>query len=87
MRISSNFLGTLSAYLAGFSLTGYQQLQWDVMTELPVATTAGFITREGLVTADESALTERQQALYGDYRIMAYNHLFDEDHHPEGFYD
>lgn len=87
VRISSNFLGTLSAYLAGFSLTGYQQLQWDVMTELPVATTAGFITREGLVTADESALTERQQALYGDYRIMAYNHLFDEDHHPEGFYD
>lgn len=39
------------------------------------------------MTEEEAELTEEQQALYDDYRIMAYNHLFDKDNHPEGFFN
>ena len=87
VRISSNYLGTLTAQLAGFPLTGYQQLHAALMEQFDVTTTIGFRTADGLVTEEEAELTEEQQALYDDYRIMAYNHLFDKDNHPEGFFN
>ena len=84
--ISSNFLGTLTAWLAGFPLTDWQKLHLQVMEQLPVATTVGFMTADGTVTDDETALPAQTQALYQRYRLMAYNHLFDQKHHPDGFY-
>jgi phosphoglycerol transferase MdoB-like AlkP superfamily enzyme len=84
--LSSNYLGTLTAQLAGFDLTDYEQLHAKLMDVLPVATTVGFMTKDGTVTDDESALPEATQALYENYRLMAYNHLFDQKNHPDGFY-
>ena len=84
--ISSNYLGTLTAELAGFPLTGYEKLHAQLMEKLPVATTVGFITDDGTVTADETQLPEDTQKLYEEYRLAAYNHLFDEHHQPDGFF-
>lgn len=84
--ISSNYLGTLTAYLAGLELTDYQKLQLRLMEVLPVATTVGFMTADGTVTDDEAALPQAVRDLYSQYRVMAYNHLFDEKNQPEGFF-
>lgn len=86
VTISSNNLGTLTAQLAGFPLTGYQKLHAELMKVLPVSTTVGFVTSDGTVTDKESDLPEATQKLYDQYRLMAYNHLFDSKHHPDGFY-
>ena len=86
VTISSNFLGTLTAYLAGLELTDYQKLHWELLSRLPVATTVGFMTADGAVTDQEADLPEETRSLYEDYRILAYNHLFDEKNHPEGLY-
>ena len=45
-----------------------------------------FVTADGLVTDDVSALPADAQAIYEDYRLMCYNYIFDQRHHPEGFY-
>jgi glucan phosphoethanolaminetransferase (alkaline phosphatase superfamily) len=87
LLISSNYLGTLTAELAGFKLTGYEKLHAKLMDVLPVATTIGYVTDTGLITDDESKLPKDTQQLYDQYRLMAYNHLFDEKNHPKGFYE
>lgn len=87
MRISTNYLGTLTAELAGFPLTNWQKLHAELMNMLPVASTSGFLTTGGLITDKESDLSASAQKLYAQYRIMAYNHLFDRSHHPKGFYE
>jgi phosphoglycerol transferase MdoB-like AlkP superfamily enzyme/uncharacterized protein YheU (UPF0270 family) len=86
VTISSNFLGTLTCRLAGFSLTPWEKMHAELMEQLPVATTVGFVTADGTVYGEESQLPEKVRTLYEQYRIMAYNHLFDQRHHPEGFY-
>ena len=85
--ISSNYLGVLTAHLAGLELTDYQIMLMDLMEQLPVCTTIGFQTADGTVYASEEDLPADVRALYEDYRLMAYNHLFDEDNHPEDFYE
>lgn len=87
MKISTNFLGTLTAELAGFPLTNWQKLHAELMNVLPVASTAGFFTSGGLTTDQESQLPAATQKLYEEYRMMAYNYLFDKKNHPSGFYD
>ena len=85
--ISSNYLGVLSAHLAGLELTEYQTMLLDLMEQLPICTTIGFQTADGTVYANTEDLPADVLALYEDYRLMAYNHLFDEDNHPEDFYE
>ena len=86
LRISSNYLGVLAAEVAGLPLTGYQQLLSRLMDVLPVAGTAGFVTAEGDVYQQAEELPEDILTRYRDYEITAYNHLFDEKHHPENFF-
>ena len=87
ITISSNFLGVLTAQLAGFPLSDWQKFLTLVMEQLPVATTVGYMTADGTVTSDVTTLSPEVQELYEDYRLMAYNLLFDKNNHPEGFYD
>lgn len=87
MKISTNFLGTLTAELAGFPLTNWQKLHAELMNVLPVSSTSGFFTSGGLTTDQESQLPQATQKLYEEYRMMAYNYLFDKKNHPSGFYD
>lgn len=84
--LSSNLLGTLTMELAGIPLTGYEQLHVQLLDSLPVNTTVGFQTGDGLVTDDESKLSGKTGELYEDYRMMAYNHLFDKGNHPKDYY-
>ena len=86
LRISSNYLGVLAAEVAGLPLTGYQQLLSRLMDVLPVAGTAGYLTADGLVTQEAEELPGYVQSLYREYELAAYNHLFDEKHHPEDFF-
>ena len=86
LRISSNYLGVLAAEVAGLPLTGYQQLLSRLMDVLPVAGTAGYVTADGQVTQEAEELPGYVQSLYREYELAAYNHLFDEKHHPEDFF-
>ena len=86
LRISSNYLGVLAAEVAGLPLTGYQQLLSRLMDVLPVAGTAGYVTADGQVTQEAEELPGYVQFLYREYELAAYNHLFDEKHHPEDFF-
>ena len=85
--ISSNYLGVLAAHLAGCELTEYQTMLLELMEALPVCTTAGFLTADGQLYAQAEELPENILELYENYRLMAYNHLFDEENHPEDFYE
>lgn len=84
--LSSNMLAALTLELAGIRPTGYQQLQQSLLEALPVNTTIGFQTAAGLLTDQAASLPPDAAALYEDYRIMAYNHLFDKSRHPAGYY-
>jgi guanyl-specific ribonuclease Sa len=54
---------------------------------LPVASTCGFFTSDGLThQTRESSLPKSTQKLYDEYRVMAYNHLFDRRSQPSGFF-
>ena len=86
LRISSNYLGVLAVEVAGLPLTGYQQLLSRLMDVLPVAGTAGYLTADGQVTQEAEELPGYVQSLYREYELAAYNHLFDEKHHPEDFF-
>lgn len=86
LRISSNYLGVLAAEVAGLPLTGYQQLLSRLMDALPVSSTAGYVTAEGQITQEVEELPGYVQSLYREYELAAYNHLFDEKHHPEDFF-
>ena len=86
LRISSNYLGVLAAEVAGLPLTGYQQLLSRLMDALPVASPAGYVTAEGQITQEVEELPGYVQSLYREYELAAYNHLFDEKHHPEDFF-
>lgn len=86
VRISCNYLSTLTRKLANLPLSGFDGLIFDMMDRLPVATTAGFVTADGRIYEDETDLPEDLQTLYNDYRLMCYNYLFDEKNHPDGFF-
>ena len=72
--------------MAGLPLTGYQQLLSRLMDALPVASTAGYVTAEVQITQEVEELPGYVQSLYREYELAAYNHLFDEKHHPEDFF-
>ena len=86
VRISSNFLSTLTRQMANLPLSGFDCLIAELMDVLPVATTAGFVTAEGEVYATADELPETIRTLYQDYAHLCYNYLFDKGNHPEGFF-
>lgn len=87
LTVSTNYLGALTAQLAGFPLTKYQSLLLRQYDHIPTATVPGFITADGQVVQRESDLPANVQTQYEDYRLCAYNHLFDHHHHPQRFYE
>ena len=86
LRISSNYLSVLTRQAAGLPLSGFDVMLSELMEVLPVATTVGYVTADGTVYENAEDLPEDIRALYRDYELMAYNYLFDEDEHPDGFY-
>ncbi|MCI8870869.1 MAG: LTA synthase family protein [Lawsonibacter sp.] len=78
--LSPNYLGALTARLAGLPLTGFQSFLLRMYQELPVITPVGFLTGDGEALSRQE-LTPEQQEWIHTYEVLNYcgmTDLFDE---------
>ena len=78
--LSPNYLGVLTAQVAGLPMTGYMNFLSQMYQELPVITPVGFIAKDG-ECLEKSQLSEQQQAWIDTYEVLNYcgmTDLFDE---------
>jgi len=74
--ISANYLGVLTAQMAGLPLTGYMNFLSQMYEEIPAITPVGFITKDGeYLTRQE--LSEEQQKWIDTYEVLNYCGLTD----------
>ena len=76
--LSPNYLGVLTAKLAGLPLTGYMNFLDQMYEELPVITPVGIITGDGQAVKREE-LTEEQQEWLMAYETLNYCGIVDLD--------
>ncbi|MCD7830222.1 MAG: sulfatase-like hydrolase/transferase [Clostridiales bacterium] len=76
VMLSTNYLGVLAALVSNYPTTGYMDFLSDVYAELPVVQTIGYINSDGLLTDEETDLTEEQQELLSEYETLSYYNLF-----------
>ncbi|MCD8354525.1 MAG: LTA synthase family protein, partial [Clostridiales bacterium] len=76
VMLSTNYLGVLAALVSNYPTTGYMDFLTDVYAELPVVQTIGYINSDGLLTDEETDLTEEQQELLSQYETLSYYNLF-----------
>ncbi len=76
VMLSTNYLGVLTALVSNYPTTGYMDFLTDVYDELPVVQTIGYINSDGLLTDEETDLTEEQQELLSEYETLSYYNLF-----------
>ena len=74
--ISPNYLGTLTARLAGLPMTGFMNFLSQLYEELPAVTPVGFITGDGQYLA-RSELNEEQRRLLDIYETLNYCGMVD----------
>lgn len=72
VRISSNFLGALTAKTAGLPMTGWMHFLSDLHEHIPVITPAGYITADGTAVRDAAQLSPEQQDWLQKYEVLAY---------------
>lgn len=74
--ISPNYLGVLTAQVAGLPMTGYMNFLAQMYQELPAITPVGFVTADGQFLEREE-LDESQQAWLQSYEILNYCGMVD----------
>ena len=74
--ISPNYLGVLTAQLAGLPMTGFMNFLSQLYEELPAVTPVGFITGDGQYLA-RSELNEEQRRLLDIYETLNYCGMVD----------
>ena len=74
--ISPNYLGALTAQMAGLPLTGYMNFLLQMYEELPAITPVGFITGDGQFLS-RGELNETQQEWLRRYEILNYCGMVD----------
>ena len=74
--ISPNYLGVLTARLAGLPMTGFMNFLSQLYEELPAVTPVGFITGDGQYLA-RSELNEEQRRLLDIYETLNYCGMVD----------
>ena len=74
--ISPNYLGVLTARLAGLPMTGFMNFLSQLYEELPAVTPVGFITGDGEYLA-RSELNEEQRRLLDVYETLNYCGMVD----------
>ena len=74
--ISPNYLGVLTAKLAGLPLTGYMNFLDQMYAELPAITPVGFVTRDGDFLSKKE-LSGQQQDWLDQYAILNYCGMVD----------
>ena len=88
LQLSANYLGTLLLKTAGLPLTEWQSYLTRLSETLPVITANTIIDSEGSyipISAPEDLTNQEAEALK-QYQRFQYNHLFDQDNYPEGFF-
>ena len=78
--LSANYLGVLTAQMAGLPMTGYMNFLSQLYEQLPVITPVGFITGEGEYL-EEAELSETQREWLYTYQVLNYcgmTDLFDQ---------
>lgn len=74
--ISPNYLGTLTAQMAGLPLTGYMNFLLQMYQQLPAITPVGFVTGDGRFVAREELSQEEKDWLWR-YEILNYCGMMD----------
>ena len=74
--ISPNYLGVLTAQLAGLPMTGFMNFLSQLYEELPAITPVGFVTGDGQYLA-RSELNEEQRRLLDIYETLNYCGMVD----------
>ena len=74
--ISPNYLGVLTARLAGLPMTGFMNFLSQLYEELPAVTPVGFVTGDGQYLA-RSELNEEQRRLLDVYETLNYCGMVD----------
>ena len=74
--VSPNYLGAVTAELAGLPLTGYMEFLLDMYKELPAITPVGFVTGAGEFLK-RGELSETQQEWLKRYEILTYCGMVD----------
>ena len=74
--LSPNYLGVLTAKLAGLPLTGYMNFLDQMYAELPAITPVGFVTRDGDFLSKKE-LSDQQQDWLDQYAILNYCGMVD----------
>ena len=81
VKISTNYLGVLTAKLADLPLTGYQKFLDRVHDEMPVVSNIAIMDKDGKIIERDNTkkLTQQQQELIKEYSYLNYYNLFDRD--------
>ncbi len=74
--ISPNYLGVLTAQMAGLPMTGFMNFLSQMYEELPAITPVGFVTADGQYLEEEE-LSEEQQEWLDTYEILNYCGMVD----------
>jgi len=74
--ISPNFLGVLTAQMAGLPLTGYMEFLSELYEVMPAITPVGIVTADGRFRTEEE-LDEEQQQWLQTYEILNYCGMVD----------
>ncbi len=74
--ISPNYLGVLTAQMAGLPMTGFMEFLAQLYDQLPAITPVGFVTGDGQFLKEEELSTEQQQWLE-QYEILNYCGMVD----------
>ncbi len=84
--ISVNYLQSLMLDAAGMKMSGYNKYLLDVMKEVPIVTSNGYIGADGnFYNTDDS--TSPYYERMEQYRRLVYNHLFDKKARVDDFYE
>lgn len=86
VRISSNFLGMLTAKMAGLPLTGWMNFLSELHSRIPVITPAGYITAEGTIVKEAGQLSPEEQEWLQRYEMLAYCALKDPSEETRAFF-
>lgn len=84
--ISTNYLGALTAKVAGLPLTGWMNFLLEMYEQLPVITPVGFLTPDGTAVAHAQELSAQQQQWLSDYEMLCYCGLIDRESPMRSFY-
>ena len=74
--ISPNYLGVLTAQVAGLPLTGFMEFLGEMYEELPAITPVGFVTGDGEFLEEEQ-LSDSQKEWLRKYEILNYCGMID----------